>query len=80
MAEEQPPEVKAEARQFMSDLLGSGPPPSDFKGGDGIDMVSQDGVSSLPCRDTGVALIILLPQKAKVAGRKEQDMFKEDEY
>jgi len=40
MAEEQPPEVKAEARQFMSDLLGAGPTPSDFKGGDGIDMAA----------------------------------------
>ena len=37
MAEEQPPEVKAEARQFMSDLM-TGAPRDEFSGGAGIDM------------------------------------------
>ena len=40
MAEEQPEEVKVEARSFMKSLVGSGPPPSDFTGGDGIDMAA----------------------------------------
>ena len=41
MAEEQPPEVKAEAREFMKGLVGS-PPEADFEfvGGDGLDMAA----------------------------------------
>mmetsp|Transcript_5166 Transcript_5166/g.6008 ORF Transcript_5166/g.6008 Transcript_5166/m.6008 type:complete len:176 (+) Transcript_5166:86-613(+) len=39
MAEEQPPEVKAEARQFMSDLMAA-PPPEEFTGGAGADMAA----------------------------------------
>eukprot|EP00534_Pseudo-nitzschia_fraudulenta_P008183 CAMPEP_0201147524 /NCGR_PEP_ID=MMETSP0851-20130426/9077_1 /ASSEMBLY_ACC=CAM_ASM_000631 /TAXON_ID=183588 /ORGANISM="Pseudo-nitzschia fraudulenta, Strain WWA7" /LENGTH=214 /DNA_ID=CAMNT_0047423397 /DNA_START=66 /DNA_END=710 /DNA_ORIENTATION=+ len=42
MAEEQPPEVKAEARQFMSDLIATAPSPEDdqheFTGGVGAKM------------------------------------------
>lgn len=38
MAEEQSEETKAEARQFMADLVSSPPQLTDFKGGDGIDM------------------------------------------
>ena len=51
MAEEQPPEVKAEARSFMSSLVGSGPPPSDFIGGDGIDMAAWKETYSTSTKD-----------------------------
>lgn len=40
MAEEQPPEVKEEARQFMQGLVGGPPPPSEFTGGNEIDMAA----------------------------------------
>ena len=40
MAEEQPPEVKAEARQFMRDLMAGPPVEDDFVGGDGVDMTA----------------------------------------
>jgi hypothetical protein len=51
MVEEQPPEVKAEAREFMSSLVGSGPPPSDFKGGDGIDMAAWKATYASSSKD-----------------------------
>ena len=40
MAEEQTPEVKAEARKFMEGLVGKPPPPSDFTGDNPIDMAT----------------------------------------
>ena len=40
MAEEQPPEVKADARQFMSDLMSAPPPDDEFTGGAGADMTA----------------------------------------
>lgn len=40
MAEEQSEETKIEARQFMSNLVGSAPEPAPFKGGDGVDMAA----------------------------------------
>eukprot|EP00585_Thalassiosira_rotula_P009850 CAMPEP_0196157326 /NCGR_PEP_ID=MMETSP0910-20130528/43852_1 /TAXON_ID=49265 /ORGANISM="Thalassiosira rotula, Strain GSO102" /LENGTH=184 /DNA_ID=CAMNT_0041421975 /DNA_START=56 /DNA_END=610 /DNA_ORIENTATION=+ len=40
MAEEQSEETKADARQFMADLVSSDPHSDDFKGGDGIDMAA----------------------------------------
>mmetsp|Transcript_6441 Transcript_6441/g.8145 ORF Transcript_6441/g.8145 Transcript_6441/m.8145 type:complete len:181 (-) Transcript_6441:553-1095(-) len=39
MTEEQPPEVKAEAREFMKGLM-SAPPSDEFVGGNGIDMAA----------------------------------------
>uniref|UniRef100_A0A6U0J384 EF-1-gamma C-terminal domain-containing protein n=1 Tax=Minutocellus polymorphus TaxID=265543 RepID=A0A6U0J384_9STRA len=51
MAEEQPPEVKAEAREFMSNLVGSGPSPNDFNGGDGIDMAAWKATYASSAKD-----------------------------
>lgn len=43
MAEEQPPKVKAEARQFMADLMAA-PEPSDFAGGNGVNMTAWKSI------------------------------------